>query len=76
MKIKDAMEGLKEYGFDILGNKAIFRLNDGALEVCFDQDGNALKTEIHDKTIFVSNDLLDRSVESVVFELNGIEEDE
>ena len=34
------------------------------------------KTELHDLNVFVSEDLKDRSMESVLYELSGIDEED
>lgn len=69
MKFKEALEKLKEQGFDLKEDKAIFRLEDGALEIYFDKDKETLKTEIHDLKIFVSDDLNDWDCMDVAYEL-------
>lgn len=76
MKIKEAMKKLKEQGFNLKEDKAIFRLEDGALEIYFDEDEDKLITEIHDLKVFVSDDLNDRDCMDVAYELAGVEEDE
>ncbi|MCQ9290440.1 hypothetical protein NQ016_02760 [Staphylococcus hyicus] len=76
MKFKEALEKLKEQGFNPKEDKAIFRLEDGALEIYFDEDENKLITEIHDLKVFVSDDLNDREYMDVAFELSGIDEED
>lgn len=76
MKIKEAMKKLKEHGFNLKEDKAIFRLEDGALEIYFDEDEDKLITEIHDLKVFVSDDLNDRDCMDVAYELAGIDEED
>ncbi|HHA3130725.1 TPA: hypothetical protein ACODVH_002782, partial [Staphylococcus aureus] len=57
-------------------DKAIFLLDDGTLEIYIDHDEKTIKTELHDLNVFVSEDLKDRSMESVMYELAGIDEEE
>lgn len=76
MKFKEALEKLKEQGFDLKEDKAIFRLEDGALEIYFDEDKETLITEIHDLKVFVSDDLNDREYMDIAFELSGINEED
>lgn len=76
MKIKEAMAKLEEQGFNFKEDKAIFRLEDGALELHFDEDEETLKTEIHDLKVYVSDDLNDREYMDVAFELSGIDEED
>ena len=75
MKINESMKKLKEKGYKADEDKAIFILNDGTLEIYIDHDENN-KTELHDLNVFVSEDLKDRSMESVLYELSGIDEEE
>ena len=75
MKINESMKKLKEKGYKADEDKAIFILNDGTLEIYIDHDENN-KTELHDLNVFVSEDLKDRSMESVLYELSGIDEED
>ncbi|PTH68892.1 hypothetical protein BU582_00740 [Staphylococcus agnetis] len=76
MKNKEAIAKLKEQGFNIKEDKAIFRLEDGALEIYFDEDEETLKIELHDLKVFVSDDLNDREYMDVMFELAGINKED
>lgn len=76
MKIKEAIAKLEDQGFNPKEDKAIFRLEDGTLEIYFDDDERALKTAFHDLKVFVSNDLNDKEYTDVMFELAGITEEE
>ncbi|HCW8939971.1 TPA: hypothetical protein OYK85_001579 [Staphylococcus aureus] len=57
-------------------NKAIFNLADGTLEIYIDHDEKTIITEFHDLKVFVSEDLKDKSMESVMYELAGIDEED
>ncbi|HHO5063293.1 TPA: hypothetical protein ACRVR5_001394 [Staphylococcus aureus] len=76
MKINESMKKLKEKGYKANEDKAIFNLADGTLEIYTDQDENTRNTEFHDLKVFVSEDLKDKSMESVMYELAGIDEEE
>ncbi|MCF7564656.1 hypothetical protein [Staphylococcus aureus] len=76
MKITESMKKLKEKGYKADEDKAIFILNDGTQEIYIDHDEKTIKTELHDLNVFVSEDLKDRSMESVLYELSGIDEEE
>lgn len=76
MKIIESMKKLKEKGYKANEDKAIFLLDDGTLEIYIDHDEKTIKTELHDLNVFVSEDLKDRRVESVMYELAGIDEEE
>lgn len=70
------MKKLKEQGFNFKEDKAIFRLDNGTLEIYFDEDEDKLITEIHDLKVFVSDDLNDRDCMDVAYELAGIDEED
>ncbi|MBM6506809.1 hypothetical protein [Staphylococcus pasteuri] len=74
--INEALKKLEEKGFRVDEDKAIFNLDDGALEIYIDHDEKTIKTELHDMKIFVSDDLKDRDMESVLYELAGINKEE
>ncbi|ERS93116.1 hypothetical protein [Staphylococcus simulans] len=76
MKIKEAINKLEEEGLDIKNDKAIFKLSDGVLEIYFDEDENTMKVELHDMNVFVSDELCNREVESVMYELAGVNEED
>ncbi|HCA7000996.1 TPA: hypothetical protein K8027_002490 [Staphylococcus pseudintermedius] len=57
MTINEALIKLQKQGFNLKEDKAVFILKDGALEIYFDEDENTLKTEIHDRKVFVSDSL-------------------
>ncbi|HDE4246009.1 TPA: hypothetical protein ACH7KZ_001592 [Staphylococcus aureus] len=76
MKINESLKKLEERGYKANEDKAIFNLADGTLEIYTDQDENAIITEFHDLKVFVSEDLKDKSMESVMYELAGIDEEE
>lgn len=74
--INELLKKLEEQGFRVDENKAIFNLSDGALEIYIDHDEKAVKTELHDMKVFVSDDLKDKDMESVLYELAGIDKEE
>ena len=76
MKINESLKKLEEKGYRVDEDKAIFNLEDGSLEIYIDHDEKTIKTELHDLNVFVSEDLKDRSMESVMYELAGIDEEE
>lgn len=76
MKIYESLKKLEEKGYRVHEDKAIFNLDDGALEIYIDHDEKAIKTELHDMKVFVSDDLKDRDMESVLYELAGINKEE
>lgn len=69
------MKKLKEKGYKANEDKVIFNLADGTLEIYTDQDENTIITEFHDLKVFVSEDLKDKSMENVMYELAGIDEE-
>ncbi|HDE0049027.1 TPA: hypothetical protein RPV16_002462 [Staphylococcus aureus] len=75
MKINESMKKLKEKGYKANEDKVIFNLADGTLEIYTDQDENTIITEFHDLKVFVSEDLKDKSMENVMYELAGIDEE-
>lgn len=76
MKINESLKKLEEKGYRVDQDKAIFNLEDGALEIYLDHDEKTIKTELHDLNVFVSEDLKNRSMESVMYELTGIDEED
>lgn len=76
MKIYESLKKLEEKGYRVDEDKAIFNLEDGALEIYLDHDEKIIKTELHDLNVFVSEDLKNRSMESVMYELTGIDEED
>lgn len=78
MKINESLKKLEEKGYRVDEDKAIFNLEDGALEIYIDHDNDekTIKTELHDLNVFVSEDLKNRSMESVMYELTGIDEED
>lgn len=76
MKINESMKKLEEKGYKANEDKAIFNLADGTLEIYIDHDEKTINTEFHDLKVFVSEDLKDKSMESVMYELAGIDEEE
>ena len=78
MKIYESLKKLEEKGYRVDEDKAIFNLEDGALEIYIDHDNDekTIKTELHDLNVFVSEDLKNRSMESVMYELTGIDEED
>lgn len=75
MKINESLEKLKEKGYRGYEDKAIFNLNDGTLEIYIDHDEKTVKVELHEKNVFVSDDLKDRSIDSIVHELASVDEE-
>ena len=65
MKINESLKKLEEKGYRVDEDKAIFNLEDGSLEIYIDHDEKTIKTELHD-----------RSMESVMYELAGIDEED
>ncbi|MBV5190978.1 hypothetical protein [Staphylococcus chromogenes] len=76
MKIIKAIRNLEKQGFKFKEDKAVFRLDNGTLEIYFDEDENKLITEIHDLKVFVSDDLNDKDCMDVAYELAGIDEED
>lgn len=76
MKINESLKKLEEKGYRVDEDKAIFTLADGTLEIYIDHDEKTIKTELHDLDVFVSEDLEDRDMESILYELSGINEEE
>lgn len=76
MKIKEALKKLEEKGFKIREDKAIFELEDGALEFYVDNEKETIKTLLRDSSTFMSEDLKDRSMEGIMYELAGIDEED
>lgn len=78
MKIYESLKKLEEKGYRVDEDKAIFNLEDGALEIYIDHDNDekTIKTELHDMKVFVSEGLKNRSMESVMYELTGIDEED
>ena len=76
MKIKEALKKLEEKGFKSRADKAIFELEDGALEFYVDNEKETIKTLLRDSSTFMSEDLKDRSMEGIMYELAGIDEED
>ncbi|NGD25920.1 hypothetical protein G0W41_10335 [Staphylococcus aureus] len=76
MKINESLKKLKEKGYKENEDKAIFNLADGTLEIYIDHDEKTIITGFHDLKVFVSEDLKDKSMESVMYELAGIDEED
>lgn len=76
MKIKEALKKLEEKGFQLQEDKAIFELEDGTLEIHIDYEEETIKTLLSDSNVFMSEDLKDRNMESVMYELAGIDEED
>lgn len=77
MKIYESLKKLEEKGYRSDEDKAIFNLEDGALEIYIDHDNDkkTIKTELHDMKVFVSDDLKDRDIESILYELTDIDKE-
>lgn len=76
MTINEALIKLREQGFKLKEDKAVFRLADGTLEIYFDEDENALKTEFHDMKVFVSDSLCEMNMMSGIYQLSGVKEED
>lgn len=76
MKIMEAIEKVEEKGFQLQEDKAIFKLEDGSLEIYIDHEEETIKTVLSGLNVFMSEDLKDRSMESIMYELAGIEEED
>ncbi|NJI00059.1 hypothetical protein GLV88_06185 [Staphylococcus hyicus] len=76
MKIKEAITKLEKQGFNFKEDKAILRLEDGALEIYFDEYEDKLITEIRYLKVFVSDDLNDKDCMDVAYELAGIDKED
>lgn len=74
MTINEALIKLQKQGFDLKEDKAVFILKDGALEIYFDEDENTLKTEIHDRKVFVSDSLNEMNMMGVL--LSGVKKED
>lgn len=76
MVVKEALKKLEEKGFQLQEDKAIFELEDGTLEIHVDYEEETIKTLLSDSNVFMSEDLKDRNMESVMYELAGIDEED
>ncbi|RIN41013.1 hypothetical protein BU043_09390 [Staphylococcus simulans] len=76
MKIMEALEKVEEKGFQLQEDKAVFKLEDGSLEIYIDHEEETIKTVLSDSNVFMSEDLKDRSMESIMYELSGIDEED
>lgn len=74
MTINEALIKLQKQGFNLKEDKAVFILKDGALEIYFDEDENTLKTEIHDRKVFVSDSLNEMNMMGVI--LSGVKKED
>ncbi|MGD6772412.1 hypothetical protein [Staphylococcus simulans] len=76
MVVKEALKKLEEKGFQLQEDKAIFELEDGTLEIYIDHEEETIKTLLSDSNVFMSEDLKNRSMESIMYELAGIDEED
>lgn len=76
MVVKEALKKLEEKGFQLQEDKAVFELEDGTLEIYIDHEEGTIKTLLSDSNVFMSKDLKDRSMESIMYELAGIDEED
>ncbi|VED60532.1 hypothetical protein [Staphylococcus simulans] len=76
MVVKEALKKLEEKGFQLQEDKAIFELEDGTLEIYIDHEEETIKTVLSGLNVFMSEDLKDRSMESIMYELAGIDEED
>lgn len=76
MVVKEALKKLEEKGFQLQEDKAIFELEDGTLEIYIDHEEGTIKTLLSDSNVFMSEDLKDRNMESIMYELAGIDEED
>lgn len=74
MTINEALIKLQKQGFNLKEDKVVFILKDGALEIYFDEDENTLKTEIHDRKVFVSDSLNEMNMMGVL--LSGVKKED
>lgn len=71
MTLKDAFTDLEEQGIDLKGHdKCYIRLKDGTIECTYDNESKSLVVDIHDKTIYISEDLIDLTEEEINHELD------
>lgn len=75
-KVNQAIKALGERGFNLNEDKAVFQLEDGTLEIWIDEEEKTLKTEIHDMKTYLSNELRDRGMMSIMYEISGIDEED
>ncbi|MEX5936848.1 hypothetical protein [Mammaliicoccus sciuri] len=76
MRIKEAIQALESEGFDISKDKVVFKLKDGALEMYIEEDSGTLKTEIHDMQVYTSDDLKDKEMMDVLYDISGIQKED
>ncbi|MHD0383361.1 hypothetical protein ACY2C9_10490 [Staphylococcus simulans] len=76
MKIMEALEKVEEKGFQLQEDKVVFKLEDGSLEVYIDHEEETIKTVLSGSNVFMSEDLKDRSMESIMYELAGVDEED
>ncbi|KXA43090.1 MULTISPECIES: hypothetical protein [Staphylococcus] len=76
MVVKEALKKLEEKGFQLQEDKAIFELEDGTLKIYIDHEEETIKTVLSGLNVFMSEDLKDRSMESIMYELAGIDEED
>ncbi|PTJ09086.1 hypothetical protein [Staphylococcus simulans] len=76
MVVKEALKKLEEKGFQLQEDKVVFKLEDGSLEIYIDHEEGTIKTVLSDSNVFMSEDLKNRSMESIMYELAGIDEED
>ncbi|MBW0761374.1 hypothetical protein [Mammaliicoccus lentus] len=76
MRIKEAIQALESEGFDLSKDKVVFKLKDGALEIYVDEESKTIKTEIHDMQVFTSDDLKDKEMMDVLYDISGIQKED
>ena len=64
--INQALKKLSDKGMDISEDKLVFHLKDGSLEIYIDHDEETLKVETHDKKVYTSDELKDKTMKDVI----------
>ncbi|MFQ3903727.1 hypothetical protein ACO1B2_06030 [Staphylococcus saprophyticus] len=76
LEVKQALKTLEDKGLNLNEDKAVFQLENGTLEIWVDEEEKTLKTQLHDMKTYFSNELNNRDMMSILFEISGIEEED
>ncbi|XVL42662.1 hypothetical protein ABLW00_07945 [Staphylococcus equorum] len=76
LEVKQALKRLEDKGLNLNEDKAVFQLENGTLEIWVDEEEKTLKTQLHDMKTYFSNELNNRDMMSILFEISGIEEED
>ncbi|MFQ3872318.1 hypothetical protein [Staphylococcus sp. Mo2-1] len=76
LEVKQALKTLEDKGLNLNEDKAVFQLENGTLETWVDEEEKTLKTQLHDMKTYFSNELNNRDMMSILFEISGIEEED